>query len=51
MSALFKYMKINRKERKSKEENENTILLYKDAILRSQRETIQIQNANRNSKS
>jgi len=38
-------MKINRKERKSEEENENTILLCKCAILRSQRETIQIQNA------
>jgi len=38
-------MKINRKERKSEEENENTILLSKCAILRFQRETIQIQNA------
>jgi len=37
-------MKINRKERKSEEENENTILLCKSAILCSQRETIQIQN-------
>jgi len=44
-------MKINWKERKSEEENENTILLCKGAILRSQRETIQIQNANRNNKS
>jgi len=32
-------MKINKKERKSEEENENTILLCKGAILRSQRET------------
>jgi len=38
-------MKINRKERKSEEDNGNTILLCKGAILRSQRETIQIQNA------
>jgi len=37
-------MKINRKERKSEEKNENTILLCKGAILRSQWETIQIQN-------
>jgi len=38
-------MKINRKERKTEEENENTILLCKCAILRSQRETIQIHKA------
>ena len=38
-------MKINRKERKSEEKNENTILLCKCAILRSQREIIQIHNA------
>jgi len=45
-------MKINRKKRKSEEENENTILLCKGAIMRSQRETIQIQNERkRNSKS
>jgi len=45
-------MKINRKERKSEEGNENMILLCKGAILRSQRETIQIQNERkRNSKS
>jgi len=38
-------MKINRKEIKSEEENENTILLCKCAILHYQRKTIKIQNA------
>jgi len=42
VSALFKFIKINAKERKSDEENENTILLCKGAILRSQREIVQI---------
>jgi len=37
-------MKINRKERKSEGENENTILLCKCARLPSQKETIKIQN-------